>query len=279
MEPDSRDQAGFFDLDPDVKHCLVDTMVLLPICDGDPDVTRDTKRELNNATLVLLSRVVGEAAYKRKEMEGGGDTYYEDFASLLSSRLESAGIAFKFTWFNYELSDFCREMINDKTHPNLSKVDYALLCAAMERPDMDVMTDDRGLIGSIRKERGPKAKGKIRSVTLNHRKRRGGTAKIIQRSLAKFIPKDTYVKWRYKPRRTEFLIGESVAAYVEHSDGGVHVDLSPWVKNGNEAASIQSELGRRIRKFFTKWKPASGTKSSAHGKNWYVRRRDDDGYY
>ena len=69
-------------------------MVLLPIC--------DTKRELNNTTLVLLNRVVGEAACKRKEIEGGG-MYCEDFASLLSSRLESAGIAFKFVWFDYRL--------------------------------------------------------------------------------------------------------------------------------------------------------------------------------
>ena len=279
MGQNSNSRAGdeFASLDPSTKYCLVDTMVLLPLVQGDPDVTKDAKLELGGATLVLLNRIVGEAAHKYDEMKGGnGKTDFEDFAILLSERLESAGIAFTFVRFERSMNRHWRSMVDSATHPNLSPADYALLCAAMKRPDMDFMTDDRGLSGSIDAERGHGAKGKRRSATLNYSRRRSDTAKLVKIRLSEYIPENAYVYWDYHLQRTEFLIGDVVAMAVDHSNGGVHVDLSTWVKNANKAASLQSELGKEIQAFFTRWKPARGKRNSARGKGWYTQRRDDD---
>ena len=250
---------------------------MLPLVQSDPDVTRDVKRELGGAILVLLNKIVGEAACKHDEMKGGNEkTDFEDFAALLSERLGSAGIAFRFVRFERSMFNYWSSMRNSGTHPNLAPADYALLCAAMKRPDMDFMTDDRGLIGSIDAERGPRAKGKRRPATLNYSRRRSDTAGLIRFRLTEYLHKDAYVYWSYQLQRTEFLIGDVVVATVDHSDGGVRVDLSTLMKNANKATNLQSELGKEIQAFFTKWKPARTKKNPARGKSWYTQRRDDD---
>ena len=70
MESDHRSEVRFDLLGPSKKYCLVDTMVRLPLCHEDPDLARDVKRKLNDATLVLLGKVAGEAAHKHQELEG-----------------------------------------------------------------------------------------------------------------------------------------------------------------------------------------------------------------
>ena len=275
----SRTRDKFTGLDPSTKYCLVDTMVLLPLVHGDLDVIKDVKRELGGAILVLLNKIVGEAAHKYDEMKDvNKKTDFEDFAALLSKRLESSGIAFRFVRFDRDMFVYWRSMMDSATHPNLSPTDYALLCAAIKRPDMDFMTDDKGLIGSIYAERGPRSKGKRLSATLSYSKRRNDTAGFIKRRLAGYIPKDTYVYWRYRLQCTEFLIRDAVAATVDHSDGDAQVDLSTWVKNVNKATNLQSELKTEIQAFFTKWKPARNKKSPVRGKGWYTQHRDDDDY-
>ena len=269
------DGDGFSSLDPRTKYCLVDTMVVLPMQQGDPDVTRDAKQELHGATLILLNKIVSEAAHKHDELEGGNEkTGFVDFVSSLSSQLGSAGIRFKFVHFERGMSASVKKMINNKIHPNLSPVDYALLFAAMMRQDMDVMTDDKGLIGSINKERSPKTKGKIRSVMPNYRKRRWDTARLIRNKLDKYVPENVYVKWRDRPRYTEFLIEDVKVASIDHSrKGSVQVDLSSWAKNRNEVLKLQPELETQIWEYFSKWKPKRGGKGPAQGKDWYMRRR------
>lgn len=269
MEQNSPNRVAFLSLDPNTKYCLVDTMVLLPMYCGDLDVVPEAKRELNGATLVLLNKVVGEAAYKHEEMEGGKESY-EEFASELSSRLESAGIASKFAWFDYEMSDFWGAMINDRTHPNLSKVDYALLCAAIERPNMDIMTDDKGLRGSIERERGADARGRILSATCNYKKRRWSVAWLIKHMLDGHIPKDAFVKWSNHGRSTEFYIGDKMVASV--SGESTRVDLSSWVKSPTKRKTLESEIGGKIGERFRSWKPSRRKNGSAEGKKWYRRQ-------
>ena len=108
----------------------------------------------------------------RNKLEGT-EQDYDHFVALLSSRLESVGIAFKFAYFGTRMRADLKKMPNDGTHRNLSRTDYALLCAAVSRPGMDVMTDDKELACSINNERGAGAKGKIHSVMSNYSKRRG----------------------------------------------------------------------------------------------------------
>ena len=65
------DEGGFSGLDPGTRHCLVDTMVLLQMRQGDPDVIGDAKRELRGATLVLLDIIVVEAVHRHGKQDGG----------------------------------------------------------------------------------------------------------------------------------------------------------------------------------------------------------------
>ena len=268
LKKNTWNKDGFFSLDPRTKYCLVDTMVVLPMQQGDPDVTRDAKRELNGATLILLNRIVGEAAHKHDELEGGDErTSSDDFASSLSSRLESAGIRFRFVQLERGMPASVKKMIDDKIHSNISPADYTLLFAAMMRQDMDVMTDDRALIGSISNERNPRTKGRIRSVTLNYRKRREDTAGFIRYHLDKYTPENVYVKWRDRPRYTEFLIEDVKVVSIDHArEGDIQVDLSPWVKNPDKILKLQSKLGTQIQNFFSRWKPKGGGKGPAQGK-------------
>ena len=278
MEPDSRADDGFLGLDPNTKYCLVDTMVLLPLRRGDPDVTRDVKTELNGATLVLLNRIVGEAASKRNELEtGDGGMDYMDFAGSLALQLKSAGIAARFVWFDHRMSKFCASMVKGRTHPNLSPADYALLCAAVERHGMDVMTDDRALADSIRHDRGPKAKGRVRSATVNYNKRRWDTLGLIRYLLRDYLTKRVRGDWVDRGAHTEFLLGGVVVASADHDQrGDARVGSLPWVDNPVARAALQSKISSKAGEFFFKWRPSRKKKNVDKSKDWYRQRRDDD---
>ena len=197
----------FSDLDSKTKYCLVDTMVALPIHQGDPDVITDVKRELHNATLILLKRIVGEAIHKHDEIKDNNEvTDIRDFVASLSSRLESAGIRFQLVQLEPGMPALVQKMCNDRPHGGLSVVDYTLLFVAKMYPDMDVMTEDKHLIGAIESERISKAKGVIRHGMLNYNKRRGDTAWFIRCELGKYIKRDIHVKWDDQLQHTEFLI-------------------------------------------------------------------------
>ena len=268
-------EVDFICLDRNTKYCLVDTMVLLPLSYGDMDVTRDVRRGLNGATLVILTKVAGEASYKYKEIECIGETYYGDFISHLSNQLKSAKIAFQFAWFGDEMLNFWNAMVNEKTHMNLSGVDYALLCAAMKRPDMDVLTDDRGLEGSINQERGAKGIGRIRQGAINYNKRRNAVVWRIRLLLAAHISKNAHIKWHDLGRRTVFLVENKAVISVNHSKkAGVQVDLKPWIHNKMRRESVQRQVAANIGDLFHKWRPSK--KAAVNGKRWYQRQRYGD---
>ena len=265
-------------MDPNTKYCLVDTMVLLPLRRGDPDVVRDIKTELNGATLVLLNRIVGEATYKRNNLEtGDGGMDYMEFAWSLALQLKSAGIAARFAWFDHRMSKFWMSMVKGRTHPNLSPADYALLCAAVERPDMDVMTDDRALANSIRQDRGPKAKGRVRSATANYNKRRWDTLGLIRHLLPDYLSKHASGEWVDRGTHTEFLLGGVVVASMDHGRReGARAGSLPWVDNPAARAALQSKISSKAGEFFFKWKPSRKKKNTDKSKDWYRRRRDKD---
>ena len=270
------DEDAFLGLNPNAKYCLVDTMVLIPLCQGDPDVIRDAKREIGGAVLIVLDIILKEAVRKLGKM-AGGKTNRDEFVSILSYWLEPAGISFKVVGFKRKMYSFWKEMREASSHPNLSPEDYALLCTAMKLPDMDIMTDDKGLIGSVGSERGPKARGKTRSVMRNYMKRRGDTAGFIRYKIRKHLSKAIRVKWDYRIRFTKFLVDDVVVASMDHSQGEkVEVDLSSLVKDDTKHADLQSKLGTEIQEFFDQWRPARGGRDLPRGKDWYRQHLDDD---
>ena len=238
VKPDFNDTSrgwdAFLKLDIKMKHCLVDTMVLLPMHQGDEDVLGDVKRELNNAVLVLLDSIIYEAAHKNAELEGNdGAPNFDDFVASLSDRLESVGIKFKFVRLRADMWIRSQKMSDEEVHPGLSTTDYTLLLATMRRQNMDIMTDDKELINAINAERGRNANGKIRPAMTTYYGMRTAVKWTIKHSLDKFIPTDTIPRWTDNLKHTEFFIGETKIASINHKDGTTSVNLRGVVKTSN----------------------------------------------
>ena len=267
----------FSNLDSKTKYCLVDTMVVLPIHQGDPDVTADVKRELHNATLILLKRIVGEATHKHDEIKDNNEiTDIKDFTALLVSRLKSVDIRFQLVQLEPGMPALVQKMCNDRPHGGLSVVDYTLLFVAKMYPDMDVMTEDKHLIGTIKSERGSKAKGVIRHTMLNYNKRREDTAGFIRRKLGKYVTKDIYVEWHDRLQYTEFLIKDVRMISINYSlERNAQVVLSPEVKKYVKDLKSQSELETQIQKFFSQWKPKADKEIPAQKKDRYAQHLND----
>ena len=175
-----------------------------------------------------------------------------------------------------------QKMFKEEAHPGLSKSDYTLLLAAMKRQNMDVMTDDKALIGAINAKRGQDASCKIRQATTTYNKRRGAISWLIMKMLAKFMPNDTFPNWNSRLKHTEFFIGKTKIASVDHKDGTTSVDLLGVVKMPDKDLLIlQHDLSMKIRKKFLEWKPGKGKGDSATGpakkKDWHGECRGDDG--
>ena len=245
-------EGGFSGLDPRTRHCLVDTMVLLQMRQGDPDVIEDAKRELRGATLVLLDIIVVEAVHRHGKHDGGhGMADPKDFVSFLSGLLKSSDIRFKLVRVEQGMYASVLQMLYDRAHPRLSEADCTLLSAAVGCPDMDVMTSDKALVDAINSERGPKAKGRILDAMSSHHGRRQSTAKLIRNRLDSYIPKGVRVEWYDRSHHTVFLIAGATVSIDHVEKGRVRVDLRPLVaKPDKKILKIQSELGVEVRERF-----------------------------
>ena len=246
------DEGGFSGLDPRTRHCLVDTMVLLQMRQGDPDVIGDAKRELRGATLVLLDIIAVEAVHRHGKQDGGhGMADPKDFVSFLSGLLKSRDIRFKLVRVEQGMYASVLQMLYDRAHPRLSEADCTLLSAAVGCPDMDVMTNDKALADAINSERGPKAKGRVLDAMSSHHGRRQSTAKLIRNRLGSYIPKGARVEWYDRFHHTVFLIAGATVSIDHVEKGRVRVDLRPLVaKPDKKILKIQSELGVEVRERF-----------------------------
>ena len=280
------DEGGFSGLDPRTRHCLVDTMVLLQMRQGDPDVIGDAKRELRGATLVLLDIIAVEAVHRHGKQDGGhGMADPKDFVSFLSGLLKSRDIRFKLVRVEQGMYASVLQMLYDRAHPRLSEADCTLLSAAVGCPDMDVMTSDKALADAINSERGPKAKGRVLDAMSSHHGRRQSTAKLIRNRLGSYIPKGARVEWYDRFHHTVFLIAGATVSIDHVEKGRVRVDLRPLVaKPDKKILKIQSELGVEVRERFFRpeiqWvqerlrKETSAGKGPAHAELGYGDHAD-----
>ena len=265
-------EGGFSGLDPRTRHCLVDTMVLLQMRQGDPDVIGDAKRELRGATLVLLDIIVVEAVHRHGKHDGGhGMADPKDFVSFLSGLLKSRDIRFKLVRVEQGMYASVLQMLYDRAHPRLSEADCTLLSAAVGCPDMDVMTSDKALVDAINSERGPKAKGRILDAMSSHHGRRQSTAKLIRNRLDSYIPKGVRVEWYDRFHHTVFLIVGATVSIDHVEKGRVRIDLRPLVaKPDKKILKIQSELGVEVREHFFRpeiqWVQERSRKETGAGK-------------
>ena len=279
----SLDWDRFAKLDLGMKYCLVDTMVVLPMRQGNADVLGDAKRELNNAVLVLFDSIVNEAAYKHIKLAGtDGTPDVNDFVASLSNVLESAGIKFKFVRLGMSIWNRSKKMLDDKAHPGLSRADYTLLLATMKRQDMDIMTDDKALINAINAKHGKNANGKIRHATENYNRRRAAVAWTIRENLGKSMSNDARLRWSNRITHTEFCIGKAKVASLNHKDGNASVNLLGIVKTSDKKLLVrQHQLSIQMKKQFLEWRPRIDKGVSAAGpakkKDWFGENKNDAG--
>ena len=261
------DEGGFSGLDPRTRHCLVDTMVLLQMRQGDPDVIGDAKRELRGATLVLLDIIAVEAVHRHGKQDGGhGMADPKDFVSFLSGLLKSRDIRFKLVRVEQGMYASVLQMLYDRAHPRLSEADCTLLSAAVGCPDMDVMTSDKALADAINSERGPKAKGRVLDAMSSHHGRRQSTAKLIRNRLGSYIPKGARVEWYDRFHHTVFLIAGATVSIDHVEKGRVRVDLRSLVaKPDKKILKIQSELGSRGTGAFFPARDPMGSREAPEG--------------
>ena len=238
----------------------------------------EVKRELHNATLILLKRIVGEATHKHDEIKDNNEvTDIRDFVASLSSRLEFADIRFQYVQLGPGMPDLVQKMYSDRLYDDLSVVDYTLLFVAKIYPNMDVMTEDKHLINAIKSERISKAKGVIRHGMLNYNKRRGDTAGFIRYELGKYTTKDIQVKCHDRLQPMEFLINDVKGISINHLlELNVQVILLPEVKKYVKDLKSQSELETRIQKFFSQWRSKTDKKMLAQKKDRYAQHLNDN---
>ena len=265
-------EGGFSGLDPGTRHCLVDTMALLPTCQGDPGVIGDAKLGLHGAALILPDRIISEAAHRHGKQDGGhGMADPGGFVSSLPGLSKSGGIRFRLVRVEQGMYASVLQMLYDRAHPRLSEADCTLLSAAVGCPDMDVMTSDKALADAINSERGPKAKGRILDAMSSHHGRRQSTAKLIRNRLGSYIPKGVRVEWYDRFHHTEFLIVGATVSIDHAGKGRVRVDLRPLVaKLDKKILKIQSELGVEVREHFFRpeiqWVQERRRKETSAGK-------------
>ena len=154
-------------------------------------------------------------------------------------------------------------MFKARTHGGLSGADYALLHAAMKRPGIDIMTEDKPLRGSTGAERGPKAKGRILHAMSIHDRGRKSTAWVIRQVFAGHIEKEGCIKPVDLPGRTEFwLEGKKILAIDRAKDGDVQVCLGPAA--GGKKDGLK-KLGILVQKHFFEWRPSRDSKGPMTG--------------
>ena len=89
-----------------------------------------------------------------------------------------------------------------------------------------------------------------------------------------------FPNWNSRLKHTEFFIGKTKIASVDHKDGTTSVDLLGVVKMPDKDLLIlQHDLSMKIRKKFLEWKPGRGRGDSATGpakkKDWHGENEND----
>ena len=231
-------EGRFSGLDPGTRHCLVDTMALLPTCQGDPGVIGDAKLGLHGAALILPDRIISKAAHRHGKQGGGTEWRIPRFCLVPAGLVPSiGGIRFRLVRVEQGMYASVLQMLYDRAHPRLSEADCTLLSAAVGCPDMDVMTSDKALADAINSERGPKAKGRIPDAMSSHHGRRQSTAKLIRNRLGSYIPNGVRVEWYDWLHRTEFLIAGATVSIDHAGKGRVRVDLRSLVAKPDKKIS------------------------------------------
>lgn len=176
------------DLDPSKPYCLVDTMVLLTMCDDSGEITANVKGALDGSTMILIPQVLQEAAgvHRRNDPDRRRVDKNEFAAYALSRvvvRFGTCGIAIpeREAVSAAGLMYAKRKYVNSDNVP-LSYIDCLLLCVAMRNPNVTLLTEDLMLVRAACSECGFLGSPRTRHAMQDYYRRRNQMALFIRRA-------------------------------------------------------------------------------------------------
>ena len=198
-------------LEPDKRYCLVDTMILLTMCNGFHEITDPMAAVLGTKTMLVIPDVMNEVTRKHEKVNlGGAKTLPGNFAS-------SALWGLEFTGWNIELFrpgaatyDSAKAGYEEKRYVSndgkpLSFVDWILLRLVAENPNIDLMTEDLTLLRAVPLECGPSTGKRAHRVMEDFFSRRNAMAVFLR----KLMNAQSFVEWQDTRDGTEFYIDDS----------------------------------------------------------------------
>lgn len=149
------------DLDDACRYCLVDAMDVVDVYRGAPDVIDGVLDAAGDRCLLVIPEVVAESANVCKRLDGRGQDELRALESAIMSGMALLGVRVEFARLSDEVlaaAAACLRRINARCakpgRVGLSPVDCALFCAVAGSANVDIMTADKALCGTVGSECG-----------------------------------------------------------------------------------------------------------------------------
>ena len=150
--------SSWTDLDGARRYCLMDTMDVVDICRGVPDVVDGVRDAAGSRSLLVIPEVVAESAGVCRELSGKSWDDLKTLESDIVSGMAVPGVPVAFARLpdGVQAAAALRRANATRADPDysrLSPVGCMLLCAAAGTANVDVMTEDkvlRGVVGGVR---------------------------------------------------------------------------------------------------------------------------------
>lgn len=147
------------DLDGSRRYCLMDTMDVVDVYRGVPDVIDGVRDVAGDRSLLVIPEVVAEAAGVCKELSGKGWADLKTLESDIMSGMAAPGVPVAFARLpaDVKAAAALRRANAEYENPDgvwLSLVDCMLFCAVAGAANVDVMTNDKALRGVVDAECG-----------------------------------------------------------------------------------------------------------------------------
>ena len=147
------------DLDKAGRYCLMDTMDVVDVYRGVPDVIDGVRDAAGDRHLLVIPNVVAKAAGVCKELSGKGWDDLKTLESDIMSGMTAPGVPVAFAHLPDGMQTAAALNCTDAGcvapgGARLSHVDCMLLCAAASTANVDVMTEGGALRGAVDAECG-----------------------------------------------------------------------------------------------------------------------------
>ena len=200
-------------LDRNEHYCMADTMGLVDLHRGTLDSMQDVRGALGDRTMLVIMDVVEETAIKCSDLDNTPLEALVNFEDSVVAGLDRSGLPFALVCLPEDVVSAAdaqyakKEYLNRRGEP-LSFVDCLLLCAAMDRGNVDIMTADGALTEAVKAKCGNKRANNPRT---SYYKRRRDTAWFIK------VLTGTEVEWTEAGTMLNYASNEGLAVTLDVS--------------------------------------------------------------